>query len=148
MQRLQLKSILYREETKYALYFVRNPEIQAILKDNFPQIRWSNSQKAWILPFETKIKSQLFQVLRGKIWIDYSSLKTKEETAQIAKPHQLLADLNDLHKDALLKFKNYLSANRYSENTIKTYADALATFLRFYAQKPLSEISNLDVETF
>ena len=148
MQRLQLKSILYRDETKYALYFERNPEIQAILKENFPQLRWSNTQKAWILPFETKIKSHLFQVLRGKIWIDYSSLKAKEETAQIAKPHQLLAELNDLHKDALLKFKNYLSANRYSENTIKTYADALATFMRFYAQKPLSEISNLDVETF
>lgn len=121
MKRLQLKTVLYKEETKYALYFEQNPEIQAILREKFPQIRWSNSQKAWILPFESKIKSQLFQVLRGKIWIDYSNLEVNAEVKQTPKPHNQLAELNEDQKVALFKFKNYLTANRYSENTISTY---------------------------
>jgi integrase/recombinase XerD len=148
MNRLQLKSILYREETKYALYFERNREIQAILKEHFPQIRWSQSQNAWILPFESKIKSQLFQVLRGKIWIDYSQLQQKQEAKSLAKPFHSLPALLEDQKAAIIRFKNYLSANRYSENTISTYSDALTIFLRFYAHKDISDITNLDVESF
>lgn len=65
-----------------------------------------------------------------------------------AKPHQLLAELNEQQKNALQTFKSYLTARRYSENTIKTYSDSLATFLRFYSSKHISNISNLDVERF
>jgi integrase/recombinase XerD len=148
MNRLQLKSVLYREETKYALYFERNPEIQVILKDNFPQIHWSQSQNAWILPFESKIKSQLFQVLRGKIWIDYSQLQQKHEAKSVAKPFHSLPALVEDQKAAIMRFKNYLNANRYSENTLTTYSDALTIFLRFYAHKDISDITNLDVESF
>ena len=77
MNILQLKSILHKGEQKYALYFEKNMEIISILKQNFTVLRWSATQKAWILPFESKIKNQLFQVLRGKMWIDYKSSKTK-----------------------------------------------------------------------
>lgn len=108
--------------------------------------------KAWILPLQHNIKFQIFQALKGKIWIDYSSLNDNYEKAQHkksqAKPHQKLAALNDHQNESLLRFKNYLYANRYSKNTISTYSDALAIFLRFYAHKNISEISNLDVETF
>jgi integrase/recombinase XerD len=47
-----------------------------------------------------------------------------------------------------MRFKNYLNANRYSENTLTTYSDALTIFLRFYAHKDISDITNLDVESF
>jgi integrase/recombinase XerD len=148
MNRLQLKSILYREETKYALYFEKNDEIIRLLRTNFPQIRWSNTQKVWLLPFESKIISQLFQVFRGKIWIDYSQLQQKQEAKSVAKPFHSLPALLEDQKAAIIRFKNYLSANRYSENTISTYSDALSIFLRFYAHKDISDITNLDVETF
>jgi integrase/recombinase XerD len=149
MNILQLKSILHKGEQKYALYFEKNLEIISILKQNFTVLRWSATQKAWILPFESKIKNQLFQVLRGKIWIDYKNLdpaKPKEPVK--SKPHHDLAILNENQKMALLKFKNYLTANRYSENTIQTYSDAISIFLRFFTTKELHEIANIDVETF
>jgi integrase/recombinase XerD len=41
-----------------------------------------------------------------------------------------------------------LQSKRYSESTIGTYADALSTFLRFYANKVFSEIDNADVIKF
>jgi integrase/recombinase XerD len=149
MQHLQLKHILYKEENRFALYFEKNDEIIRLLRTNFPQMRWSNSQRAWILPFESKIKSQLFQLLRGRVWLDYSELKQKQEIkASTPKPFEALPALRENQLEAIARFRNNLNANRYSENTVKTYVDALAIFLRFSSKKEISEISNLDVEHF
>ena len=43
------------------------------------------------------------------------------------------------------KFKQWLRSKRYSESTITTYSDALKSFLIFYREKPISEITNDDV---
>lgn len=45
----------------------------------------------------------------------------------------------------LQKFSYWLRSKRYSENTIKTYTDALKSFFVFYNSKEISEISNDDV---
>ena len=41
-----------------------------------------------------------------------------------------------------------MTSQRYAENTIKTYLDAISIFLRFYSEKPISEIQNLDIIHF
>jgi integrase/recombinase XerD len=43
------------------------------------------------------------------------------------------------------KFKQWLLSKRYSPSTIKTYSEALKSFLIFYREKPIAEISNEDV---
>jgi integrase/recombinase XerD len=43
------------------------------------------------------------------------------------------------------KFKQWMRSKRYSESTISTYTDALKSFLVFYREKPVSEITNEDV---
>jgi integrase/recombinase XerD len=45
-------------------------------------------------------------------------------------------------------FINWMRSRRYSESTIGTYSDALKTFLRFYEDKDVSEISNDDLIKF
>ena len=45
-------------------------------------------------------------------------------------------------------FKKYLRSKRYSENTIKTYSEALKSFLTFFKDKKASEIDNQDVITY
>lgn len=47
--------------------------------------------------------------------------------------------------EQLEKFKNYLKSKRYSENTIKTYLDALRSFFVFTNKKSIAEITNDDV---
>lgn len=149
MNTIVLKPILYKDEKRLALHFEKNQEISDILKSHFPDLRWSQTLSLWHLPFDPKIKSQLFNVLKGKIWIDYKLLNLKYESrANSSKPHQKLEELNLEQKKAIERFKNYLSAKRYGESTIKTYSDAIKTFLRFYAGKDLKEITNLDVEFF
>ena len=43
----------------------------------------------------------------------------------------------------MLAFKNYLNYRRYSQNTVKTYSDALEVFFRFFNDRP-PEIINID----
>ena len=42
----------------------------------------------------------------------------------------------------------WLNSKRYSASTIGTYADALKTFLRYHAHKPIAEITNDDLILF
>ncbi|MBL0287451.1 MAG: phage integrase N-terminal SAM-like domain-containing protein [Bacteroidetes bacterium] len=39
----------------------------------------------------------------------------------------------------------WLKSKRYSANTIKTYIEALKSFLLFYNSKPIEEITNEDI---
>lgn len=48
-------------------------------------------------------------------------------------------------KIQLEKFKQWLFSKRYSTNTIKTYGEALKSFLIFYRQKSTTDINNEDV---
>jgi integrase/recombinase XerD len=47
-------------------------------------------------------------------------------------------------QQAIEAFKRFLKSKRYSESMIKTYSDALRSFLVFYNPKPLVEIFNDD----
>jgi integrase/recombinase XerD len=42
-------------------------------------------------------------------------------------------------------FSRWLKSKRYSDNTIKTYTEALKSFLLFYNSKPIEEITNNDI---
>jgi integrase/recombinase XerD len=43
------------------------------------------------------------------------------------------------------KFKQWMRSKRYSASTITTYSEALKSFLVFYRDKPVAEITNEDV---
>jgi integrase/recombinase XerD len=85
----------------------------------FPGALWSQSLKSWHLP-ATQENLQLF------------NLKT-ELTAQ-----RLEAE----------KFRQWLRSRRYSENTVRTYVDALASFLAFFGDTPAEQITNDDIIYF
>ena len=42
----------------------------------------------------------------------------------------------------------WLNSRRYSQNTIKTYVEALNVFLKYFSHKKISEISNSDIVEF
>ena len=66
-----------------------------------------------------------------------------------APPKMNLPALSDEDKKGkLLKFKYRMRQRRYSDNTIKTYIDALSLFFRFYNDKPVHKIKNDDLVRF
>jgi integrase/recombinase XerD len=109
-----------RGESRIAIYFEKNPDWTDRIKQQEGS-RWSQTLGVWHLPdtFENRMK---FQIVETPV-----KHPSPEGITQIE------------------KFKHWLLSKRYSDSTIKTYTEALKSFLIFYNEKPVAEITNDDV---
>jgi len=114
------KIITHKGSKRIAVYFEKNAALIARIKE-IDGARWSQSLVAWHLP-DTEENRERFNITPQS-----HSLPSAEGISQIE------------------KFKQYLRSKRYSESTITTYSEALKSFLVFYREKPIAEITNEDV---
>ena len=115
------KLITHKGIPRIAVFFDKDVRLIERIK-TFKGATWSASKKYWHLP-DTIANRAHFK-------IPPTPILSEEGIRQVE------------------KFKQWLQAKRYSENTIKTYADALKSFLTFYTHKTVSEITNDDVIWF
>ena len=99
---------------------IKNAELIARVK-LIEGSRWSQTKRVWHLPDTEENR------IRFKIPLHQQTVPSEEGIA------------------AIEKFKQWLLSKRYSPSTIKTYSEALKSFLIFYREKPIAEISNEDV---
>ncbi|MEC5158852.1 tyrosine-type recombinase/integrase [Chryseobacterium sp. MP_3.2] len=117
------KLIKHRSEDRIGVEFEKDKEmIQRIKLIN--GARWSQQKKLWHVP-NTRENRERFHI------------EQKQDTR-----------LSLEGQEHLNQFIRWLSAKRYSANTIKTYSDALRSFLVYYREKNVSEITNADVLDF
>ena len=121
---------------------------------SFRYSRWDKKNYAWVIP-NYKNNMDLLNIYFDK---RIKELKTEEPVA-VEKPidkQKLIID-NDRTKTFILtsegkqkieKYTQWLHSKRYSESTIKTYSEGLQLFLKYYNDKPISEITNEDVILF
>jgi len=114
------KIITHKKEKRIAVYFEKNAEWIARIKE-INGARWSQSLRVWHIP-DTEENRIRFNITP----ISYT-IPSVEGITQIE------------------KFKQWLRSKRYSESTITTYTEALKSFLVFYREKPIAEITNEDV---
>jgi integrase/recombinase XerD len=152
MIRITLTPLAYKGQQHIAIAFERNGELQNLLKLHFPSIRWSATHKVWHVPYDRKFTHELFQVLKGKAFIDYSAMKSDESqqpSTELKKgAKEVLPPLNKVQHPSIEQFIKYLKSKRYSDNTIKTYSDAIQLFLRYFHTKTIEEINNADIVAF
>jgi integrase/recombinase XerD len=117
----EAKIVKHKGESRIAVYFEKNAEWIVRIK-KLDDVRWSRSLKAWHLPDNEENRK------RFKI--------------------DLPIVLSEIHLQKIEQFKRWLSSKRYSVNTIKTYSDALHTFLKYYHDKNIEQITNEDVIAF
>ncbi|MBK7669153.1 MAG: site-specific integrase [Sphingobacteriaceae bacterium] len=122
-------------------------------------MRWSKTMNCWYLPFYKNIIQDLFLLSKNNYYLDYSEFKAKavesprtqiieEESVEALIKQDELQKLSEETIHKIEEFKFWLKSKRYSHNTIDTYTETLKTFLRFYAQKALSDITNDDLILF
>ncbi|MDO9260525.1 MAG: tyrosine-type recombinase/integrase [Flavobacteriaceae bacterium] len=109
----------HRGESRIVVYFEKNAKLITRIKQ-FDGARWSQQLKAWHLP-DNEVNRHHFNL------------------------NVIVKELSEEGKIALHFFKQWLQSRRYSINTIKTYSEALHSFLIFFSDKPIHEISNIDV---
>ena len=114
------KLIKYKGIARIAVTFEKNAELIARIK-TVDGSRWSQSLGVWHLPDTEENR------VRFKIPLHFQTVPSEEGLV------------------AIKKFKQWLLSKRYSPSTIKTYSEALKSFLIFYREKPIAEITNEDV---
>ena len=114
------KLIKYQGAARIAVAFEKNAELIARIK-TVEGSRWSQSMRVWHIPDTEENR------LRFKIPLHSATIPSEEAILQIE------------------KFKQWLLSKRYSPSTIKTYSEALKSFLIFFREKPIGEITNEDV---
>ena len=112
--------IYHKGSTRIAVDFENKTELIQRFK-KLRGARWSAALRVWHLPDTRKYRQQF-----------------KLEAAAAA----------DLAEQKTEAFVYWLRSKRYSENTIKTYSDALRVFLKFFRSKSISEIGNDDIIYF
>ena len=114
------KIITHKGSNRIAVYSEKNVEFIARIKLVVGS-RWSPSLVVWHIPDTEENR------IRFKIEPLSHSIPSTEGIEQIE------------------KFKQWLLSKRYSPSTIKTYSEALKSFLIYYREKPVAEITNEDV---
>lgn len=117
----QAKLITHRGDARIAIYFEPTPERITRIKQ-LEGIRWSASKGYWHLP-DTAAYRERFKL-----------------------PPKIV--LHEAHAAKIEEFRQWLSSRRYSENTVKTYTEALRAFLLFYNNLSVTDISDRDIIIF
>lgn len=114
------KIISHKGTPRIAIFFEKDTTLISRIK-TFEDALWSASKRYWHLPDTEQNR------LHFRLPLAHTLLPNTEGIASIE------------------TFKRYLLSNRYSPNTIKTYSEALKSFLTFCNTKAIKEISNEDV---
>jgi integrase/recombinase XerD len=117
---MQAKIITHRGEKRIGIFMERDDVLIAEVR-SVAGSRWSQTLRIWHLP------------------------DTEANRKEFGLP--LLADLSpsDEGQRELDNFRNWMRSKRYSENTVRTYMEAMKSFLVFYNKRAIAELDNDDV---
>jgi integrase/recombinase XerD len=148
--RICLQAIVHRENLCVLFRFEKDETIIHRLKSQFSPVKWSRTFSAWYTTDIDNIQSRVYHLFKGIYWIDYKLLKLPKEYQKKPKTQKHQFEVNELSEQNsayIETFIQYLTSKRYSENTVRTYTDALVVFMKFL-NKSAEEITNEDVITF
>lgn len=115
------KLVKHRGETRIAVYFDKNKELIARIKQ-LEGARFSYTLMAWHLP------------------------DTDQYRERFKLPPRFVQ--NPIHTQKIEEFEQWMRSKRLSESTVNTYSEALKTFLAYYNEKAIEEIDNHDLIRF
>jgi integrase/recombinase XerD len=143
---IRLESASHQGTALIAIRFARH----AGAEDKLRQMhfcRWSRTLKAWCLPWSEANFQEVIKTLRVFGYVDYSGFRRPVAPTKVIK-QEVGNVLPTEIRDQLEKFKCWMQSRRYSDNTVKTYSEAVKCFLVFHSDKRVEAISNQDLIDF
>lgn len=147
MNEIVLDTVKHKGKQVLLLKFPYNTTLAALTKQ-LPGAAWSNTHKAWYTVYSMDVLHEVKKIFTGVAVIDASILKKKLAILKDAPPDLKGVDLPEETNRRIENFKSWMRSRRYSESTVGTYADALKTFLKYYHDKVIADISNEDIIEF
>ena len=133
MEKVIIKQVIHNHNNTVVFEFKTDENLISTLKQQIQHFNWNKELQTWTTLYYPALKKELFQLLRGRYWLDYSGLTNKTaNNSDVIKKHVGSKTLDKLNEEQLIylqQFRDYLSASRYSPSTIESYCDAVSTFL-------------------
>lgn len=110
MENVKIKQITHNKDVIIIFEFKNNPELIELFSSSIPNFYWNSYFHRWVAPSYPSIRKDLFQLLRGKYWLDYSNMYDENNQSYKIKPEiiKILEPLKVEHIVHLEQFKNYL----------------------------------------
>ncbi len=153
---IRIVAVIHNNERRILMQFSRD-EIPENMVRELPGCRWSHTLKGWHIGNNPGNLRLIFRTFKGIATIDKTGVFGNTANSKEALPVQ--SDIAETKKVSLTglpeslitktnQFRVWMQQQRYSPNTIKTYIEAINTFLEFFHEKKLETISNADLVEF
>ncbi len=149
--KINTELIYHKGEKRIKLAFSYNKELTEIIK-NIEGIRWSKTQNSWHIPYTKEAYNKFKKFIEGKaiIILNKDEKKNEEKLENKISKTTICKSISDI--EVALKeidnFKSWLVQKRYSDNTIRTYTEAIKIFFCFFKGKTPAELTNKDIDYF
>ncbi len=145
---ITLKFAIHRAHAIIGLDFKYNTTIVALLRNNFPEVKWSKTHKFWYISYATQHLELVYKAFSktAKIY-DYNFKRSlAQKPKAVIKKSKL--NLNPSQKALLNSFYKYLKGKRYSKSTVDTYTHLVADFISFHHLETIESLTNRAVELY
>ncbi len=149
MKTIKLQRETHYGENRLTIRFDYDTELISLVK-KMEGISWSSTMNYWHLPDKPSVKSDLFNLVRGKAYLDYSGLNCKPDTENVPEINELKKEypISERDRKNIDEFRIWMGHKRYSESTITTYTAMLGHFFKFISPKESSEVEAKDMVRF
>tara|TARA_R110001583_G_C5605221_1_gene404851 strand:- start:23 stop:1201 length:1179 start_codon:yes stop_codon:yes gene_type:complete len=106
--------------------------------------KWSKSRKGWYCNYSNENIEIINKQLKPFVILNVNKESFNPEHLKYYKNR----NLTEANKVIISSFEKYLIGKRYSESTVKTYTSFTEDFIDYIQPKPISELTNRDVEQF
>jgi len=149
---IQLSIAEHQHKLLLLIKFEFDTELQKLVLE-IPEIMWSERRNVWYMNYSSANYKFVFFHFKCVAWIDYEEIKKWwaskfPDSVEVKKKVTLKNELSEDANVKIKKFIEWLRSKRYSENTVKVYTDSIKIFIRFFHEKPISDISNEDIIVF
>ncbi|MHB0756575.1 tyrosine-type recombinase/integrase [Polaribacter sp. M15] len=148
MKSVTLLPNIHKNNRIIMICFPYDKEIKDHLQ-KLPGVRWSQTLKSFYIQNNTVNLQLIFNHLRQKKWfVNYDKLKRTVKKELKVDYTLVLPQLPKDENTELLKFKKWLQQKRLSYNTVNTYTEVTAFFLRYKTLKKIEHYSVKLIEQF
>ena len=144
---MKASKIFHHGAYRIQLHFPANEEYNTIVRQ-LQDAEWSNSLKAWHLPFTKEAYKALLVAFDGIAPIVILKQNKTEAVRQQKQSRYAINQLERAEYEKVEAFSKWMAHKRYSDSTIKTYAQAICIFLKFIKPKSANEANNEDIIRF
>lgn len=149
MKTIIIKRQSHQGENRLTLEFEYDKDLLLLIK-SIEGAQWNSSMRYWHIADKPEMVGRLLQLMKGKAWIDYTSLKeeSKSKTPSTVTEFTTLPELSQSDAKKIEKFRQWMVHRRYSDSTIGTYTSMLGNLLRFIRPKESTDLVPEDIVRF